>query len=229
MIYLTGDTHGKPARLSSQAMPFSKKWGKNDMLIVCGDFGYLANGAAKEDLLLRELALRPYTICFLDGNRDNIDLLNTYPVTQWHGGMVHRIRHNIIHLMRGQVYEVDQHKIFTMGGGYSIDRYRLHEGVDWWANEMPSSAEYETARQNLQAAGMEVDYILTHTSPTSASQEIFAANAQEQELSDFLQCVKDEVTYQKWYFGHVHMDAALADETYALFTATRELTSAALL
>lgn len=76
---------------------------------------------------------------------------------------------------------------------------------------------------------MQVDYILTHTLPTNASREILAAAEQERELSDFLQWVKDEVSYRKCYFGHVHMDAALADETYALFTATRELTSAALL
>ena len=88
MIYITGDTHGSPARLSRESMPFAERWTKRDTLIVCGDFGYLFTGGPKEELTLRELSFRPYTILFIDGNRENFDLLGAYPPAPWKGGMV---------------------------------------------------------------------------------------------------------------------------------------------
>ena len=44
---------------------------------------------------------------FIDGNHENYDRLSAYPVTEWRGGKVHRIADNILHLMRGQVFEID--------------------------------------------------------------------------------------------------------------------------
>ncbi len=228
MIYLTGDTHGMPARLSRESMPFAEGWGKGDTLIVCGDFGYLMNGSTREELFLRGLSFLPYTICFLDGNRENFRMLEQFPVTRWRGGRVHRLRRNVIHLMRGQVYTLEGKKLFVMGGGYSVDRYRRHENVDWWPCEMPGEAEYETARMNLVANGMKVDYILSHAAPTSVMKGIYQLSAEERELNDFLDWVKAKVEYKRWYFGHLHLDAALGEQMYAMFTSVRELTSGAL-
>jgi hypothetical protein len=47
--------------------------------------------------------------------------LNAYPVEEWHGGKVHKIRPSVIHLMRGQVYELQGKKFFTFGGAQSHD------------------------------------------------------------------------------------------------------------
>ncbi len=225
MIYVTGDTHGKPARLTRECMPFADGWGKGDTLIVCGDFGYLMSGSPREELFLRELSFRPYTVCFLDGNRENFDLLEKLEVSDWRGGKVRRLRRNVVHLMRGQVYRLEGKRLFTMGGGYSIDRLRRFEGVDWWARELPNEAEYELARENLLAEGMEVDYILTHAAPTSLMRAIAQACPEEAELNHFLEWVKNAVRYNRWYFGHLHMDAELNDRMYALFTEVRELTT----
>ena len=223
MIYITGDTHGRAARLSRESMPFAESWGKQDTLIVCGDFGFLSSGTKREELFLRELSFRPYTICFLDGNRENFGLLDSYKVTQWQGGNVHRIRANVIHLMRGEIYELEGKRIFTMGGGYSIDRERRYENVDWWAQEMPSETEYQNAKQHLQSVGMSVDYVLSHAAPQSIMDEIYLPNPQEKPLNDFLDWVLQNVKYDRWYFGHLHVDAALERNLYAMFVAVREL------
>ena len=34
---------------------------------------------------------------------ENFDLLNALPEKEWHGGRVHEVRENILHLMRGQI------------------------------------------------------------------------------------------------------------------------------
>lgn len=40
---------------------------------------------------------------------------------KWHGGRVHKIRPSVIHLMRGQVFEIDGKRIFAFGGASSHD------------------------------------------------------------------------------------------------------------
>ncbi len=225
MIYVTGDTHGSPARLSAETMPFSARWGKQDTLIVCGDFGYLFNGGTREELALRELSFRPYTILFVDGNHENFNLMASYPPVSWKGGMARRIRRNVYHLMRGQVFELEGHTIFTMGGGYSIDHSRRYEGVDWWRAEMPSREEYELARKNLERCDRNVDYVVTHAAPEKVMRQIFGDHEGERELNDFLQWIMDSVAYKRWYFGHLHMDAPLEDRLYAMFLSVRELTT----
>lgn len=223
MIYVTGDTHGRAARLSRESMPFADSWGKNDTLIICGDFGFLMNGAKREEMFLRELSFRPYTICFIDGNRENFSLLDGLKVVKWHGGNAHRLRPNVIHLMRGQVYELEGHRIFTMGGGCSIDRERRDRDVDWWPQEMPSDEEYAEARRNLEACGMAVDYVISHAAPQSVMDEIYLPNPEEKPLNDFLDWVLGGVKYSRWYFGHLHVDAALERSLYAMFLSVREL------
>lgn len=56
-----------------------------------------------------------------DGNHENFDRLYAYPVEMWHGGKVHKIRPSVIHLMRGQIFELEEKKIFTFGGASSHD------------------------------------------------------------------------------------------------------------
>ena len=46
--------------------------------------------------------------------------------TKWHGGKVHRIRPHVLHLMRGQIYELEGYRFFTMGGAKSHD---IEDGI----------------------------------------------------------------------------------------------------
>lgn len=151
MIYITGDTHGEQNRI----LYIEKKTGikKGDHLIVCGDFGYIFFNNLTENNFLNDLEKRPYTIAFCDGNHENFDAINSYPTETWNGGKVHRIRKNVVHLMRGQVFEIDGKKFFTMGGAYSIDKYRREENISWWKDELPSDEEYKEASISLEKNG----------------------------------------------------------------------------
>ena len=80
MIYITGDTHGEQARFSPAAMPGEDKWGEDDILIICGDFGFLFANDARENAFLDKLSEKPYTICFCDGNHENFNILNSLPM-----------------------------------------------------------------------------------------------------------------------------------------------------
>ena len=49
------------------------------------------------------------------------DDLNSFPVTMWHGGKVHKVGNSVIHLMRGQVFRIAEKTFFTFGGAASHD------------------------------------------------------------------------------------------------------------
>ena len=115
MLFITGDTHGQHdfAKLLLFAHQYPKLT-KQDCLIVAGDFGAVWYAKTLEEDL-RPYEELPFTVLFVDGNHENFDLLDAYPVEEWKGGKVHFIKPNIIHLMRGQVFEIEEKRIFTSG------------------------------------------------------------------------------------------------------------------
>ena len=121
MIYATGDLHGNALRFQPEYFPEQYEMTKDDYMIVCGDFGFVWNGDKSDDAQLGKLEALPFTVLFVDGNHENFDALNEYPVEQWHGGKVHRIRPHVLHLMRGQAFELQGRTFFTMGGAQSHD------------------------------------------------------------------------------------------------------------
>ena len=121
MIYLTGDTHSDFRRFTSANFPEQKEMGKEDYVIVCGDFGGLWDGSKEEKHWLDWLDAKPFTTLFVSGNHENYDLLDAQPAESWNGGLVQRVRPSVLHLMRGQLFTIDGFRVFTMGGASSHD------------------------------------------------------------------------------------------------------------
>ena len=222
MIHVRGDTHGELSCFTDEKMPGQSAWGRDDKLIVTGDFGFVFRGEQKnlpERNTLDALARKPYEILFVDGTHENFDLLETYPEVIRYGAPVRRIRPNIFWLQRGYVYTIENQTFFVMGGGYSLDKafrmdYQACGGEQiWFEREMPSPAEYRRAIDSLRAQNMTVDYILTHTAPRLIIPQVIgrAPDPHEAELNGFLDWVYYETTFRRWYFGHLHEDAQLYD------------------
>ncbi len=104
MIYLTGDTHIPIdiSKLNTISFPEQKQMTREDYVIVLGDFGPLWHEDATYRHWLDWLEKKNFTLLWLDGNHENHDWIERLPVTEWHGGKVHVIAENVIHLMRGQ-------------------------------------------------------------------------------------------------------------------------------
>ena len=126
MIYITGDTHGGFQRFTTDNFPQQKKMGRDDYAVVAGDFGGVWDGSPREAYWLDWLEKKPFTTLFVDGNHENFEKLNALPVHTWHGGRVHYVRPHVIHLMRGQMYNIEGHTFFTMGGAQSHD---IEDGI----------------------------------------------------------------------------------------------------
>ena len=239
MIYVTGDCHRNFARFEPKHFPEQANMAKDDTVIITGDFGGVWFGDNRDDETLDWLEYLPFTLAFVCGNHENYDALERYPMAEWHGGKVHRVRPHVLHLMRGQIFELDGCRFFTMGGAESHDiedgilepdapdferrlmvlqrkpraRYRINH-ISWWAQELPSDEEYAEARRNLDAVGWQVDYIITHCAPTSIAL-MGSRHNEADRLTDFLQEVRERAKYHYWLFGHYHDNKAI-DEKHIL-------------
>lgn len=231
MFYVTGDVHGDQQVWRDNLDKYLMM--KDDAsLIVLGDFGigFYDTLMCNEEMFFDELEKKPYSILFCDGNHENFDKLSRYEVVDYCGGKAHKIRKNLIHLMRGEVYDLMGKKTLVFGGGCSIDKEYRVPGKTWWAQEMPSDEEYENARINLRKHGYHVDCILTHTAPadtvelmSTMSYGIDGSFKGELPLTSFLGWVEEAVAYNKWFFGHFHIDNELWKNQHVVFNGIREL------
>ena len=235
MIFITGDTHGSFKLRTLYVKDNFKDLTKDDYLIILGDFGGLWEGTEIEQKdTIDFFESLPFTTLFIDGNHENFTALNSFEVTRWNGGKVHRISNSLIHLMRGQVFTIGGKTFFTFGGAQSMDcgpfgpidmddvdyymkvhtceslmsHYRI-KNYSWWAEELPTNEEIKEGFENLQRYNNKVNFILTHDFVSSWIKYKYGAGAHVDQLTNFLQKVYDTVEYDEWYFGHYHINERL--------------------
>ena len=248
-IYLTGDTHGNPDRLGVHSFYEQKDFSGNkedNYVIVLGDFGLIWNRdeeSKQEKWWLNWLQEKPFTTLFLDGNHENHVRLSTYPVKEWNGGKVHEIRPNVLHLMRGEVFNIEDKKFFVMGGASSHDiqdgildyedplwkdkakyldnngKYMFRvKGLSWWEEEMPNDTELENGLNNLEKHNYKVDFILTH-SPSTLELILLGGERlyKTDKLSNYLDIVKSRTNYKRHFFGHMHINHAINSQDIGIY------------
>ncbi len=241
MIYITGDTHGDVRRLNSTSFFEHKEMTKDDYVIILGDFGLVWDykGESKDEKnWLDWLEDKPFTTLFIDGNHENHDRLREMPIEMWNGGKVHKVRPSVIHLMRGQVFNIDGLKIFTFGGASSHD---IKDGIlepgdpriknwwkdytklfrinkqSWWEGELPTKQEMAEGLVNLEENNWKVDYVMTHCAASSTTAIIGGDLYAQDVLTDYLQEIKDRLKFKKWFFGHHHIDKQISADEICLF------------
>lgn len=217
MVYVTGDMHGDINRL------FEKEWRKvkkGDTVIVLGDFGFLWYGNKEEKEIIKYLGSRKYTVAFIDGTHDNYNEINKCRKTYFKGGTVHRIYDNLFHLMRGQIYNIEGKKIFTFGGGESIDKDMSVDQGYWWPEESPTPEEMADGARLLEENGKRVNYILTHEPPTFAKRAILfrqGENEHVNKINGYFDQIARLCSYDHWYFGSLHEDKAVTKTATCVF------------
>ena len=239
-IIVTGDIHGNPfQRLNLENFPEGKTFTKEDYVIILGDFGLVWDDSAMEHSCLDWLENKPWTTLFIDGNHENYDLLNKFPIEEWSGGRVQKIRSSVIHLLRGEVYDIGGYKFFAMGGARSHDiqdgvlevgdprikiwkkddfkLFRINH-ISWWEEEIPNEEERKNALKNLAENDYKVDYILTHEAPSSDVILMDHLLYHPDEYSKWLEMeIRQKVKYKKWFFGHYHLNLDVNEKETCLF------------
>lgn len=231
MVFVTGDCHAKFNKFSVENFPEQKEMTRDDIVIVCGDFG-LWHDNNEERYWFKWLSEKNFTVVFVDGNHENFDRLysDEFPIVDFHGGKAHKIRDNIYHLMRGYVFELDGKKFFCFGGASShdisdgiLDRadfdsneefmatvkdwykrwkmFRINH-ISWWKQELPTEDELTFGLQTLIRNGNKVDYIISHCCPQEVAS--LCGFHEPDVLTQWFNMISHTVQFDKWYFGHYH-------------------------
>ncbi len=246
MIYITGDCHFDFRRFNTKNFPEQKEMTKDNYVIICGDFGGVWHKdieSAEEKHHLDWLNDKPFTTLFVDGNHENFDRLYSYPVEKWNGGKVHKIRDSIIHLMRGQIFNIDGRSFLTFGGARSHDidggilnlndpdffrkkreldlswiPYRI-DHLSWWKEEEPSELEMKEGLCNLEANNWKVDFVVSHDCPTSDLFLLYAGlgKVDSYDLTNYLEDIRCKLNYKRWFFGHHHDNKAVNDRDIMIY------------
>lgn len=248
MIYITGDCHSDFRRFSTDIFPEQKEMTKDDTVIILGDFGGVwyqedSKYIKKENYWLDWLENKSFTTVFVCGNHENFNRLYSYPIKEWNGGSVHEIRPHVLHLMRGEIFTIEDNKFFAFGGASSHDisdgildyedpnwkdkakaldkqgkyMYRV-KGLSWWEQELPTEEEMENGRKNLAAHGNKMDFLLTHSPSTSQIYLLGGKGLYEPDrLTNYLEDIRAEAEYKKHFMGHMHLNKAINDKDIVLY------------
>lgn len=241
MVFVTVDCHGDFKRFSTDRFPIQKELTKDDYVIICGDFGGVwsyKNESNQEKYWLKWLDKKPFTTLFVDGNHENFSRLYSYPIKEWHGGKVHEIRPSVLHLIRGEIFDINDKKFFAFGGARSHDIkdgilnmdeedkiYRYNKmgayfrirNYSWWDLEMPTDEEMKNGLKNLEKSNFKVDYVITHCTSTITQALMSAGEFKPDKLTDYLQETKEKLNFKKWFFGHYHMNRQIDMQFICLY------------
>ena len=231
-IFVTGDIHQEDLYRFSLLKRDYPELTKDDVVIVCGDFGipwnYPDTKGYKTDLYnLEKINGFPWTTVFVDGNHENFDVLETLPETEIFGNTAHKLADSVFHLKRGLLYNIGGKSFLALGGASSIDKQmrlqRFHQGKGkiWWEQELWTARDETTAWQTLELCDYVVDYVISHTCPSKIQEVLmdrisggrgFNVKPIHDPVGDCLDAIHDELRmYSKWFFGHYHVDEDLDD------------------
>jgi hypothetical protein len=243
MLYITGDLHGGASayHVSSKAFKPEKR---GAIALCCGDFGAVwwpdcstnMRHSRDEAYFLESTLRQRVTWLAVDGNHENFARLfgGEFPLVEIYGGQAYQIRPNVFYLKRGEIFAIDGKSFLAFGGAMSHDKdpgwftpplshYGFGgrewnkgrtEGKDWWPEEIPSELDYENACRNLDKVSWRVDYVITHTCPTSQRQHFTREAWKIDPTEVILQRLIDKgLEFDSWHFGHFHEEKQLGKFT----------------
>ena len=84
---------------------------------------------------------------------------------------------------------------------------------------MPSHQELLDAKTLLESRNNQVDYLITHESPSRIRNFLLMGQGRVNPLNAFFDSLAETLTYRQWYFGAYHLDKRIPPKQHALFKA----------
>lgn len=214
MIWITGDKHGE--KKSFLQSPNYKKIKKNDTLIVCGDFGFFWNESPNELKNLKWLSKRKFKTIFVNGCNENQQILEKYPLTNWNGGRARLIYENVIQLVDGEFYIIENKKILAYGGGFNKITNTTNSNMEEFNK---ASVEYQLNNliKNIKKANREFDIIISHEAPSSIALCLEEDKFHCTYINNILEEIREHASFKSWFFGKYHIDKLIPPRYYAMF------------
>ena len=219
MIFITGDTHGD-IDYKKLLILKEKNLSYDDYLIICGDVA-ICWSPSDLDYFLQLYNDIGCTILFVDGNHENFDMLESMPLVEYKGALMHQIDRHIFHILRGEIMTLEDKTFFCLGGAWSIDKMYRKPHLSWWPQEIINQHDIDNAIANLEKVNNKVDYVITHCSDTMTVKKAFGFIGDV--CSDQLKFIDQIVDYKHWFFGHYHFDRKISDKKTCLYQEIIEL------
>lgn len=227
-VYITGDKHARFNKLLSfiEIMELTE----SDTVIVLGDMGLYWRKDKRDSDAFIKFYEENYkaNLYWLPGNHENYDLIKELPKeiknNNAHEEVFRVCSPHIKMLERGYYFEIEGKWFFAMGGANSIDKeqriiFEKNEGCKcWWEEENITQEDLTVAACNFMVSGQTCDYVLTHAAPISVvnefQYELCTLKGMDENKIDRtselrLEELKNALIFDKWYFGHYHIDKKL--------------------
>ena len=217
---LTGDTHGRVAeRLGNIKRNMDCGLEKEAAVIILGDAGlnfYLNKTDIKEKKRVEEYGM--YVYCVRGNHEERPQNLGYELRYDKHvQGEVYQDPHCrlIRYFQDGGIYTINDHRVLTIGGAYSVDKYwRLaRAGSSTWTGWFEDEQLYNDEKNEIlkKIRGQSFDFVLTHTAPISwEPNDLFLPmidqSKVEKGMEFWLEEVKKNINYKWFCFGHYHAD-----------------------
>lgn len=203
-IFITGDTHQSLDinKLNSKNFPLNSILTKDDILIICGDWGCIWDGSGEDKYWQNWYEKKNFTTFVVLGNHENYDLIQNYPIVQFCGGRARKVSNSVYLEIRGEVYNFNGKTFLSFGGADSTDKHLRKEGESWWSGERITEEDLENARRNVKKYDY-IDYVITHTGGSEINRFI---GFEPSESDKILDQILSEIKYGTHYCGHYHVD-----------------------
>lgn len=208
---ITGDTHGGFSRCS---------WLPTDEeinLIILGDAGFNFGTKTRMNKCKTEVHKKYPNITFycVRGNHEdrpeNIEGMKLYMDDEVRGLIYSQPEFpNIKYFYDGGHYLIDNYTVLVIGGAYSVDKYyRLANHWTWYPQEQLTEGELNFIKEKY--TNKTFDAVLTHTCPyswrpTDKFLPFINQDRVETTMEEWLDKIKEVITYKVWGFGHFHND-----------------------
>lgn len=210
---ITGDCHGDMSRFANYEYPRDGTTG----IIILGDAGvnYYMNN--RDTSAKKKLQNSGYQFYLVRGNHEarpedceGIEWIYDDNVS---GTVGRDIVFPAIHyFLDGDEYIINNHSCLVIGGAYSVDKYyRISKGYpyQWFKNEQLDEDERNEISKRVK--GKKFDFVLTHTCPRAWEPvDLFlptiSQDMVDKSMENWLDELKNEITYKVWLFGHFHAD-----------------------
>lgn len=228
-IIITGDTHADISRILKID---DSEMTKNDIVIILGDFGVIWGDSERTEYCLKILGEKNFTTAFLDGNHENfVEIARLEKIMFWNDGYVGLLPHGVIHLLRGEIYNINDKRIGVCGGANSVDLWHRTEGISWWREEEITNDDIESFKANLSeeahVKGNKLDIMLSHDAPASIIPIVkLYSGVNDGEISNSqkqLERINQMANIEKWYFGHWHINKIIDNKFECLYKKIKEI------
>ena len=216
---IRGDCHGDFTWLNARMFRILNP--KDYAIIILGDVGFNTGSTFRDDMKKEYVNQFGYSIYCVRGNHEmrpeNVEGMeriwdSNVQANVWYEPTYPLIRYFDNYGIYYLKTEDREYRTLVISGGYSVDKYyRLKNNLLWWEDEQLTDAEKSEVERLIRQTNKHFDLVLSHTCPYSFRPvdkflPIVDQSTVDTSMEEWLEEIKNMITYDIWLFGHYHCD-----------------------